>query len=127
MRVFFMRLIGENADYPTNTKITEIVIDSGKTSLSLDPGDESEPFPVKSEEADILVSVDVPRKPVVLYWTSEGMEEKSEEFAFRDSKRYECKIVPDPSHPFPPRHWGRSHAEIPLSFTPPATPPWSRA
>ena len=41
MRALFMRLIGENADYPTNTKITEIVIDSGKTSLSHDPGDES--------------------------------------------------------------------------------------
>ena len=96
MRALFMRLIGENADYPTNTKITEIVIDSGKTSLSLDPGDESEPFPVKSGgDVDILVSVDVAKEVpdrAVLYWTSEGMEEKSEEFAFRDSKRYECKI-----------------------------------
>ena len=35
MRALFMRLIGENADYPTNTTILQVEVDSGKKSRVL--------------------------------------------------------------------------------------------
>ncbi len=96
MRALFMRLIGENVDYPTNTTITKVVVDSGKTSRALDLASDNKPFPVKAGgEAEILVSVDMAKDVpdvATLYWTSDGTEEKFAEFRFQDSKEYVCMM-----------------------------------
>lgn len=96
MRALFMRLIGENADYPTNTTITKVVVDSGKTSRVLSLTSDNNPFPVKAGgQVEILVSVDMAKdfpKVAVLYWTSDGTDEEFAEFHFQDSKQYICEI-----------------------------------
>lgn len=96
MGALFMRLLGGNADYPTNTSITQIVIDSGKTTLALKPGQDAEPFPVKSGgDVEIFASVDMAKdvpEVAVLYWSTDGVEEQSGEFLFKDSKQYHCTI-----------------------------------
>ena len=96
MRALFMRLIGGNVDYPTNTTITKVVVDSGKTSKTLDLASDNKPFAVKAGgEVEILVNVDVTKKipdNAVLYWSLAGMDEKEEKFSYTESKGYVCTI-----------------------------------
>lgn len=96
MRALFMRLIGENADYPTNTTILQVEVDSGKKSRVLNLSADNKPFPVKAGgEVVISAKVDMSKEQppaATLYWSSDGMEEQVEQFRFQDSKEYLCKI-----------------------------------
>lgn len=96
MRALFMRLIGENADYPTNTTILQVEVDSGKKSRVLNLSADNKPFPVKAGgEVVISAKVDMNKEQppsATLYWSSDGMEEQVEQFRFQDSKEYLCKI-----------------------------------
>ena len=96
MRALFMRLIGENADYPTNTTIIRVAVDSGKKSRVLDLAADNKPFPVKAGGyVEIFANVDMTKEipeTASLYWSSEGMKEEFAEFRFQDSKKFVCKI-----------------------------------
>ena len=96
MRALFMRLIGENADYPTNTTILRVEVDSGKKSRVLNLSADNLPFPVKAGgEVVISAKVDMSKEQpssATLYWSSDGMEEQVEQFRFQNSKEYLCKI-----------------------------------
>lgn len=96
MRALFMRLIGENADYPTNTTILQVEVDSGKKSRVLNLSADNKPFPVKAGgEVVISAKVDMSKEQppaATLYWASDGMEEQVEQFRFQDSKQYLCTI-----------------------------------
>ena len=124
MSALFMRLIGGNVDYPTNTTITKVVVDSGKTSKTLDLASDNKPFAVKAGgQVEILVSVDMTKEipdTAVLYWSLAGMDEKVEKFSFQDSKEFVCTIS---ELTLPTRFWleigDDRTSEFALSITPP--------
>jgi len=124
MRALFMRLIGGDVDYPTNTTITKVVVDSGKTSRELDLASDNEPFPVKAGgKVEILVSVDDSKKipeEAVLNWDLAGVEQKPIRFSYTKSKGYVCSIS---ELTLPTRFWFEigddRTSEFALSITPP--------